>query len=442
MTGKTGVFICPSCQAVVKSEKSLEEGLICGECLHAFGKPDSSDPGKINQMPRGRSEKGSGSVMRDLTAKKTTPIRAMGVIDAPPVSAKSIEAAKAETANANGDEEMIMPDGTRRVRRRKKRAKKERNKGLILFLVGWMCVIAIVFVLFKTGKIGGGKEATGQPPVRGSDFLTDTEVEILKQSIPTITDQFTKFLRYQTLSGREQFIDRSADLSLAFNRFYQINTFPKPESDLKRFGANVLNLSDTAVAVESVWGDEKGNRWGAVHIFDKKEGWKLDWEAFAPHSTESWSKFSSELGSKEGVFRLLVRRRRTSDQSKKVSLSFYRAPKVFETDNEFRNTESPEVDLLSESDLGKEFLNLWSSHLDGNAIYGSILGRALDPEGYLRITVRLAWEKNERDQSIMVLKEIVGAGWFGQTIQKLHKDALEAATEEAKEKLSEASQSE
>jgi len=436
MTAKSGVFICPSCQAVVKSEKPLEEGVICGECLHEFGKPSSSNSGKINQMPRGRSGKGSGSVMRDLTAKKTISIRAVGVIEAPPVAAKSLEAAKTET---DGDDEMIMSDGTRRVRRRKKREKKERKKGLILFLVGWMCVIGIVFVLFKMGKIGGGGESTDKAPITNLGPLTPTEIEILKQSIPTIKDQFSKFLRYQTLSGREQFIDRSADLSLKFNRFYQTNPFPKPESELARLGANVLNFSDTTVAVESIWGDEKGNRWGAVHIFDKREGWKLDWEAFAPHSTESWSKFRSELGSKDGVFRLLVRRRRTSDQSTKVSLSFYRAPKVFEDANEYRNTESPEVDLLSESDLGKEFLSLWSNHLDGDAAYGSILGKALDPEGYLRITVRLAWEKNERDQSIMVLKEIVGTGWFGQTLQNLHAEALEAATEDAKDKLSEAS---
>jgi hypothetical protein len=70
---------------------------------------------------------------------------------------------------------------------------------------------------------------------------------------------------------------------------------------------------------------------------------------------------------------------------------------------------------------------------------GSILGRALDPnpKNFMRITVRLAWEKNERDESILVLKEIVGPGWFGERILNLRQGAKDAATEEALQKFSE-----
>lgn len=416
----------------------------CGECLHEFGKPASVNSSKVAQIPRGRSEGGGASVMRDLTARKTSSIRAIGVIDTgtPPVDAKPLEDAGEETNKSNGDEEIMMPDGSRRVRRRKKRPKKEQKKGLVLFLVGWIAVVAIVFTLFKSGKIGRKNEAVAPIPPSG-DYITPTEFEIWNESRPAIESRFMSFLTSPTLRERAQFIDRSADLSAKFERFYILENFPKPESKLSVLGWNVLNFSGSAVAIETIWGDrsdDKGPRWGATHTFDKREGWKLDWEAFAPYSTEPWSRFQAELGSKEGVFRLLVRRRRTSDQNTKISLSFYRAPGVFESDGEYRNTESPGVDLPSESELGQEFLKLWADHVDGKAPYGSILGKALDPENHMRITVRLAWEKDDLDKSILVLKEIIGVGWYGETIQNLHKENLKAATEKAEEALSEAEQ--
>lgn len=435
MSGKAGVFICPSCQAVVKSDRPLHEGVVCGECQHEFGKAGDSASGRT-RVPAGNRERGSGGVIRDLTAKKSAPILPVGVIDGPKVAAKSLEQARSEAAGSTGDEEMIMPDGSRRVRRRKKGEKKEKNKGLILFLGGWLCVIVIVFAMFKSGKIGK-TNATKPPEDPNVPSLVD--IQILKKSLPKITKDFNDFIKLHSEGGREQFIDRSADLSLAFSRYYRQNIFPRPESELIRIGENVIRPSEDEIAIETIWRDAGGHRWGALHILDKKTGWKLDWENFAPYSTEPWSRFRDELGSKEGTFRLLVRKRRTGDETKRISLSFYRAPGIFEENDEFRNTESPEVDLLTESDLGQEFLRLWGNHLEGKDPMGSILGRALDPnpKNFMRITVRLAWEKNERDESILVLKEIVGPGWFGERILNLRQGAKDAATEEALQKFSE-----
>mgnify|MGYP000380313741 CR=1 FL=1 len=435
MSGKAGVFICPSCQAVVKSDKSLSEGVVCGECQHEFGKSSSVAKEKT-QVPGGNRERGSGGVIRDLTAKKSAPILPVGVIDGPKVAAKSLEQARIETAGSSGQEEMIMPDGSRRVRRRKKREKKEKNKGLILFLGGWMCVIVIVFAMFKSGKIG---KADPPKPSGDSDGLSLVDRAILEKSRPMITKKFRDFIKLPSESGRVQFIDRSADLSLAFSRYYRANTFPRPESELTQIRANVIRPSEDMIAVESVWIDAEGHKWGALHILDKQKRWKLDWENFAPYSTEAWSRFRDELGSKDGTFRLLARKRRTGDEAKKISISFYRPPGVFEENDEFRNTESPEVDLLTESDLGQEFLRLWANHQNGKEPMGSILGRSLDPnpKNFMRITVRLAWEKNERDESILVLKEIVGPGWFGERILNLRQGAKDAATKEALKKFSE-----
>ena len=118
-------------------------------------------------------------------------------------------------------------------------------------------------------------------------------------------------------------------------------------------------------------------------------------------------------------------------------VSFYRAPQVFETQNEFKNTQSPEIELTRDSEIGQKFLRLWDNYLEGRSPYGSILAKELDPRGHMRINARLAWEKDEAGDKKMVLKEILGVGWFGKRIQEFHAEELRKATDEATEKLNE-----
>ena len=72
---------------------------------------------------------------------------------------------------------------------------------------------------------------------------------------------------------------------------------------------------------------------------------------------------------------------------------------------------------------------------------GSMLGRALDPEPrtYMRITVRLGWKGDKRDENVLELKEIVGAGWFGERIIRLRQSVKDAAAEEPLTTFSESS---
>jgi hypothetical protein len=59
----------------------------------------------------------------------------------------------------------------------------------------------------------------------------------------------------------------------------------------------------------------------------------------------------------------------------------------------------------------------------------------------MRITVRLGWEDDERGEKSLKLKEIIGAGWFGERIINLRKSAKDTATKEPLKDLSESSDS-
>lgn len=348
------------------------------------------------------------------------------------------------------DEETVMPDGTRKVRRRKKRKKDEKNKGLVLFLLAWFCVIVLILVFFKVGKGKSVQEEEGAVERLEAADRAARDLAVMRQLLPEISEKFRGnrgasndplgFLFQPTLDARKQYIDQLNDLSLAFSRHYENTVFPVPKSsDVRRIDENVLSFLDDDIAIETIWEDATGQRWGAVHVFDPVESWKLDWEAFAPSSTESWAKFRANLGAQEGVFRLLVRKRVSVNEEDAFNVSFYRAPYVFETENEYKNTQSPEVELKTDSELGRQFLKLWNDYQEGRAPYGSILAKNLDPRGHMRITVRLAWEDDGGSEEKMLLREILGVGWFGKRIQEFHAEEMRRATDKATETLTELS---
>ena len=131
------------------------------------------------------------------------------------------------------------------------------------------------------------------------------------------------------------------------------------------------------------------------------------------------------MGLKEGIFRALVRKRASSDESKRIYLSFYRPPEFGEEDKSFLKTESQEVEVILKSQMGKQFMGMWADFEEGVRPFGSILP-LIDPEGFMRITARLAWEEVEGSAELqLVLKEIIEPSWYGESIQEAFQKARE-----------------
>lgn len=417
MSDSSHVFICPSCQAVVKHEGSIENGVKCHSCDHVFVEKAKEIPvTPVKPLPRQGNVASSGSIVRDLKVKSTRLAGSAGakkvnLSEGPPVTVKkAIPAKKPEQG------------GRQKVRHRKKKQKKENHKSLLIFLAGWCGVTLTVFALYK---FKNEKPVEDEDPTITENFNSDEiKREILKKHFKVVLVNFKNFLNYSKNDGREQFIDRSSELAHPFARHYNFETFPSfaQESKLRIKGSNVIILDEENYGIEVILGDDSGNNLGGVFLWDG-EGWKLDWEGFAPYSDEPWFTFRSNLGKKRGVFRLLVRKRLTSDEENNIYLSCYRPPKIGESPEVFVNTASPEIELRTRSYLGRDFLKMWANFLDGKAPYDSILGKAIDPDGYMRLTVDLAWEENEKGEEEMVLKEILGVSWHGQTIQELAEKA-------------------
>ena len=431
---RPGVFICPSCQAVVRNEDNADGALVCGNCHFEFEKATvtagSSEPEMLTPVPRmvpQSTTSKSGGVVRNLTSKRTPIARVANPLETAVIPPKSTSAtserSESSTVGSSRDEEVILPDGRRRVKRRKKKPKKERNRTLALFVTGWLAVIVIAFALLKTGK----KTIDPDEPGEKVDITTIRNREFFRKHDGAVRQAFLGYILTGDLEGRLPYIDRSSDLARSFTQFYRNHPQIRLTSQPRWITGNVIEVAQDPpiLAIENLWQDDQQRKMGSVHVYDGT-GWKLDWEAFAPYSTQSWAQFMAQLGEKEGVFRVLVRKRATSDASERIYLSFYRPPDFEDSDQKaFLKTESPEVELIVKSELGEQFLKLWSDYEEKNFVFDSLLP-AIDPEGFMRIMVKLAWESDgENGESKLVLKEIPGVGWFGRSIQEAYQSSLE-----------------
>ena len=236
---------------------------------------------------------------------------------------------------------------------------------------------------------------------------------------PKINVSFKAFLGQFESGRRLQFIDQSSRLSLQFNRFYRGAVFPTPEGEVGARVRNVIEIKsgpDPVLGLETIWVDGKNRIIETVHVHDG-EAWKLDWEAFAPYSSSPWVLFVSGTERSEGTFRLYARKMKSLDDSKRFFVKFYAAPVFGESNRKASSfdVESPEVEINTGSDIGKKLIEVLENHKNKDFFLGSMFPK-LDPEGYLRDTVKLAWESNEKDEPVLVLKELISPSWYGQRI--------------------------
>ncbi|MGJ8696554.1 MAG: hypothetical protein ACSHYF_09565 [Verrucomicrobiaceae bacterium] len=228
---------------------------------------------------------------------------------------------------------------------------------------------------------------------------------------------------------KQQFIDRSASMAAKFSIFHTSHPMPEPVGDLRMLNQNILELrkEPLVLAIETQWADSEGKRLEAVHVWDRK-GWKLDWEHFARYSTTPWALFRSGLGRKEGEFRLYVRKRRTLSEATHFSLLFYAPAKFGDDVKTVLESESPEVQVKINSDLGREIRAVLADHEEGRRPLDSILGDD-DPSILTRIAVKLAWETNAEGDEELILKDVVGISWYGERIREIVEARVKEETE-------------
>lgn len=422
------VYLCPSCQSVVKSENGSVAGLVCEECDFKFsGKGEAKGGEKLPDLqiarPPAQKVASSGSIARDVMKKRQDSPARVPVIQSSSVHEMVLKEGTVLEHHElpPGEDEVILKDGRRIVRRKKRKKDKEKHRKLYFFLTLWLGIAAAILAVVQMNKDPEGDQKSA---VEDQKLLDERRDELfIREHFPAISMNFSKFMRSTEDADRIQEIDYSSRMASKFARFHQAQSLPEIKGRLGAFRRNVIELQKEpfAPAVEVVWKDEAGSFFESVHVWDGMT-WKLDWEHFAKFSTTPWTLFRSKLGPKEGEFRLLMRKRETLRESTYFSLLFYEEPAFGVEDQRkaLQASESEEVIVKVRSDLGRQLTELFKNKEDGLKPYESIFGE-LDPNTMLRVSAVLAWEEDEDGDEILVLKQLPGVSWYGSRVRMAYR---------------------
>ena len=423
----------------MKSDNGTPAGLVCDECgfeLGGGGKAKKDEPAsnaEIVKAGASASLVSKEAIVRDVMKQRGGAGKGAAEVQASSVHEMALgEGSEMEhTELPPGEDEVVLKDGTRMVRRKKRKKEKDKHRKLYFFLTLWLGIAGAILVIVQLNKESDSDSADG-----ASDAEIDTERRdfmFLQKRMPTIAQNFQRFIKAKEDDDRIQEIDFSAGLASKFSRFHQSQSFPVPVGKLSVIAQNVIELqkSPFAPAVEVVWRDEEGNILESVHVWDGK-GWKLDWEHFSRYSTTPWTLFRARSGpKKEAEFRLLMRKRETLRESPYFSLLFYEKPALGVEDERkaLHASESEEVIVKVRSDLGRKLGELFKAKEDGKKAYDSVLGTK-DPETMIRVSAILAWEPDEDGEEVLVLKDLPGVSWYGSRVRRAYRQQQKLLEEE------------
>ncbi len=424
---QSSVYLCPSCQEVIRSEGRKREDLVCGACGFELGAKKSVNlPGnaRLPDLPNA----GKTLVSRDIG--KTAILSKTELPGKPlpaPIKAKLPEPKEAEESQPEikrdsefHEKEVILPDGTRQVRRRKKR-RKEKNKTLYLFLGSWLLVVITIVAFFMMPKFKD--DQADEPIVDDSEEAARRarHIQFLKEHRVAAVDSFSRYLNTPKDDGRIQRIDYSSQLATKFGRFYNYEAPLFPTAGLHPVDIQVVEFAEgkATPGIEMIWRTREGHDIEVLSVWNGS-AWMIDWEHLVRYGSEPWALFRLGVGSsKKGTFRLLARKTTISNETE-TEVVFYMPSRPGRPEAEnLLDRSTPEVVFSTTDDLGVQFNRLWADYEAGLTQYDSKFPER-DPKGYMRITATLGWSIDERGDNILSLLEIIEPSWYGKRVQEIH----------------------
>lgn len=254
-----------------------------------------------------------------------------------------------------------------------------------------------------------------EPLTSGQTLLVEQQQseKAFNEALPICKHRFASFLSTPDDFAKLQFVSDSTRIATILPRYYHDHQFFRPSNlYMQRAG---FSAGTNERVIDSLWTDGEAVV-EARFIKNAEQDWLLDWESYVRYSETSWVAFLANRPTQEMEFRLYVRERaiqRENDPST-LSVQFYE-PRQDLTRGE--GVESPEALLSVDSVQGQDLLEAFGktkSYLDeeGNALSTSVV-RTRDPLGMARVRVKLAFEQNEEEKHILVVREVLAADWLG-----------------------------
>jgi len=348
-------------------------------------------------------------------ADESTPIPRVQRIERPPspkrhgVSQDVLKIKEATYSDSSGSEERVE----RSLRRGKKKNRVWVFTGIWVFVLLGVALAAHYFS-------GSDKGASAPPPNLDKELTLDQIKQIQRQEDKDFLESGIKpclqvmrdFLKADSTPLKAQFVYQSVKRVGEMSRYYRHNSgFLMQDGKVDVEQVRLLKFPDQK-AIAAIFKTQANKKIEALFIHEDGE-WQIDWQFLVRYSDSSLPIFLLGEDGDEGEFRLYMRIKKIGDElasSNKVVV-FYQPPVYI--DPEFEAVPSMDVNVASESPLGKKVnaLRLNEDKLTEDP-YGLLLD-GVDPPGFHRVRVKLRLKKKEGETPKMELLEILANDWYG-----------------------------
>lgn len=368
---------------------------VCGACNFRFPLPSAEEgpaPSPSEATPAATAIPATGLVARNVS----------GRVAPDPVVAQTPEKA---VLPARSYEEVAIKH--RPNRQKKKRAvKKKRNYKKILGL--WLLTVGVAGgVAWWLNGVTTRRAKATQSVV---DSLTGDKRAFFLAEYPAIRGQMQGFIASDSSEQRQAYVLKTALGGRRMARHYRENeallpgNFFLPEPTFWNVAYN-----ESPGFVEIGWELASGRRIEAVFL-KVNETWRLDWDHYVRYNTENWTLFrQNKAESSKGTFRLYVEK---IDEGIVAEDSWTKVRFFMPDDDEAIRLGSASriVKLAGDSALTTAILETFIDRSVESDGYSRLWKD--DPLNLRRVTVRLAWERDESvGEEMLVVQEIVAQHW-------------------------------
>lgn len=290
---------------------------------------------------------------------------------------------------------------------------------LVIFIAGWIILLAVFAVFMKVGndrrereeakRLEAYKRSRVENPVGLEISSRVRDREFLRDNFPACHETFVGFLDSASVEARMQWVYGSVDTAGPMTRFYQSNLPYRPKGLPENEYAGVIEAQEGPV-IESLWVDEDGRRI-EVHFRNDDGEWRLDWEGFVRFSETPWVMFVAGGGEDVQEFRLLARERLAEERQLEPEISLVLHPPRFGLPEEV-GPASREFEVSRLSDAGRKLEALFRLKEEDKAPLGARLPGE-DPDEMIRVRLRVRRIDDDVARRKFVIEEVLAGHWMG-----------------------------
>lgn len=268
---------------------------------------------------------------------------------------------------------------------------KRKTRAIFWFAMIWMVVlVGIVGLRYFLAENTPKKRNLDLVDLNRNLTAADRE-KILDQAFGECEQVIRGFLDGKTVDERTPYIARSLDLKTVLEQQEKDQLFPRLDAgSITCTEKEWIRLGDEWM-VSTKWSDADGGSLFDAVFRKEFEGWKLDWLHFSRFSEASWKLFLVGEGRHDQAeFRLLARQ---DQDASGTGLNEERMMIVLAASEWGKPAqvvdESPAISIDLMSDEGRMLKAAFELRSQNRSVGGGELS-PLDPEGYVRVRVRMS----------------------------------------------------